>query len=401
MLLSNVKVQNAKPQAKPYKLKDGDGLFLLVHPNGGKYWRLRYSFAGKEKLLALGTYPQISLLDAREKRNNARKLVANGTDPSFKKKEDKRLAAFAANNTFEAVAKDWHETNKSKWTPEHAERLWRRLELYIFKDLGKLPISSIRTPDLIPVLRKQENAGTLDTARRVAQVLNVVFRYAVHCGLIDQNPASDLRGVVTPHKATSFPLRSGKEQRLLEMVDLVSGIEPVYEMYPGFKKIGKASCQKEMDTIGRLAEKLAVTLSTLHEPTIRALANVGFAKFGPDYPFKPCNDRLMLQELCENLANAAKKADVSKVPAKYGAGRPQETVANMTAKLLAQHFHELTGGPPTIITPTKPGKAYGPFLTFVQAVFEILDISASPEAAARLAKAEFRFPKEEKAQKSK
>jgi integrase len=205
MLLSDPAVRNAKPRAKIYRLKDGDGLFLQVEPNDGKYWRLRYFFAGKEKMLALGKYPEISLSDARDKRLAARKLIANGVDPGAKKKEDKRLAVFAAGNTFEAVAKDWHDTNKSKWTPDHAERLWRRLELYAFPEIGDRPISSIKTPDLIPVLRKQEKLELLDTTRRLAQVLNTVFRFAVHCGLIDQNPASDLRGVVTPHKATNFP----------------------------------------------------------------------------------------------------------------------------------------------------------------------------------------------------
>ncbi len=205
MLLTNLDVRNAKPKDKIYRLKDGAGLFLQVEPNGGQYWRLRYFFAGKERMLALGRYPEVSLSDARDKRLAARKLVANGTDPGAKKKEDKRIEIFKANNTFRAIAKDWHDTNKSKWTPDHAERLWRRLELYAFPDIGNLPITAIKTPDLIPVLRKQEKQELLDTARRLAQVLNTVFRFAVHCGLIDQNPAGDLRGVVTPHKATNFP----------------------------------------------------------------------------------------------------------------------------------------------------------------------------------------------------
>jgi len=211
MLLTDIKIQKAKPKDKPYKLKDGDGLFIVIHPNGGKYWRFRYFFAGKEKMLALGTYPEISLVDAREKRLAARKLVAAGTDPSAKKKEDKRIAIFQTNNTFKAIAADWHGRNKTQWTPEHAERLWRRLELYAFPDIGNLPIGSIKTPDLILLLRKQEKRKILDTAHRLAQVLNVVFRYAVHCGIIDQNPASDLRGVVAPHKAKNFPTINAKE----------------------------------------------------------------------------------------------------------------------------------------------------------------------------------------------
>jgi Integrase len=155
-------------------------------------------------MLALGKYPEVSLSDARDRRLAARKLLASGIDPSDKKKSDKRVAALDAQNSFRAVAKDWHDTNKSKWTPEHATRLWRRLELYVFPDLGGRPIASIKTPDLIPVLRKHEKAGILDTAGRVAQVMNVVFRYAVHSGIIQQNPANDLRGILAPHTATHF-----------------------------------------------------------------------------------------------------------------------------------------------------------------------------------------------------
>ena len=204
MILTDAKVKNAKQGTKIFRLKDGDGLFLQVEPNGGKYWRLRYFFLGKEKMLSLGKYPEVTLSDARDRKLAARKLLSNGIDPSEKKKEDKRLTALDAQNSFQAVAKDWHETNKSKWTPEHAERLWRRLELYVFPDLGNRPITSIKTFDLIPVLRKQERLGIRDTARRVTQVLSVVFRYAVHSGLIEQNPAADLRGVLTPHTVTHF-----------------------------------------------------------------------------------------------------------------------------------------------------------------------------------------------------
>lgn len=217
MFLSDPAVRNAKPKAKVYRLKDGDGLFLQVEPNGGKYWRLRYFFIGKEKMLALGKYPEISLVDARDRRLAARKLLAHGIDPGEKKKADKRAAVLDAQNSFRSVAKDWHDTNKSKWTPEHATRLWRRLELYVFPDLGDRSIASIKTPDLIPVLRKQEKAGILDTAGRVAQVMNVVFRYAVHSGIIQQNPANDLRGVLAPHKETHFAAIAPSE--LPELLD--------------------------------------------------------------------------------------------------------------------------------------------------------------------------------------
>lgn len=137
MPLTDTAIRNAKPQTKAYKLTDGEGLFLLVTSTGGKYWRFKYRFAGKEKLLAFGTYPEISLTEAREKRLEARKLVASDKDPSQKKREDKRLAAFNAGNTLKAVAEEWFNTNKKKWTPDHAARTWRRIELHLLSDLRR------------------------------------------------------------------------------------------------------------------------------------------------------------------------------------------------------------------------------------------------------------------------
>ncbi len=210
MLLTDIKVQKAKAQDKPYKLKDGDGLFLLIHSNGGKYWRFRYFFAGKEKMLALGTYPEISLLDARDKRFAARKLLANGEDPSANKKQKKRQAEFNAGNSFQSVAKEWFETNKSKWTPEHAERLWRRLELHMMPEIGDRPISEIKSLDLLDALRKVEKRGTTETSHRLLQTIGVIFRYAVLTGRIQYNPTIDLKGALTPHRTESHPTIQAK-----------------------------------------------------------------------------------------------------------------------------------------------------------------------------------------------
>jgi len=223
MALTDLKIRNAKSRATAYKLSDGEGLYLLVKPTGSKLWQMKYRFIGKEKTLSIGQYPHVSITEARQKRFDAKKLLVDGTDPSGKKQEDKRLAVYHTANTFKAIAEDWHSRNKSKWTPDHSERLWRRLELYAFSDIGNRPIASIKTPELISLLRKQEKRGTLDTTHRLAQVLNVVFRYAVHCGLIDQNPANDLRGVVAPHKATNFPTINAKElPQFFEKLDAVN-----------------------------------------------------------------------------------------------------------------------------------------------------------------------------------
>src|SRR5262249_30709991 len=155
----HTQVKNAKPEIKPYRLKDGKGLFLQVEPKGGKYWRLRYQFAGKEKMLALGTYPEVSLMDARDKCMEARKLVANGSDPSAKKKDEKRMAAFNAANTFKTIAEEWHEANKARWVPSHALRLMRRLKRHVFSHIGDRPIKEIKPAELLDVLRRVEKRG--------------------------------------------------------------------------------------------------------------------------------------------------------------------------------------------------------------------------------------------------
>jgi integrase len=211
MALTEIKIKNAKPKARSYKLADGFGMFLLVHPNGSKYWRLKYRVAGKEKLLALGVYPETSLSKAREERDKARKLLLEQADPALKKKEDKRLQAYRAGNSFAAVAKEWFETNKTKWVPDHAQRLWRRLELHIMPEIGSDPIAEIKPLYLLDSLRKIEKRGTTETAHRLLQTCNAIFRYGVITGRMTYNPAQDLRGALTPHRAQNHPTITAKE----------------------------------------------------------------------------------------------------------------------------------------------------------------------------------------------
>jgi len=139
--LTDTKVRNAKPSAKPYKLTDGGGLFLLVQPTGGKLWRYKYRFAGKEKKLALGIYPDVSLADARERHAQARKVLAAGKDPGEVKKAAKRMVLLNSENTYEAIARDWHEKRKHTWTPGYAESAMKRLENHMFPKLGKRPLA--------------------------------------------------------------------------------------------------------------------------------------------------------------------------------------------------------------------------------------------------------------------
>lgn len=195
-MLTATACKQAKPLQKPYKLFDAHGLFLLVMPNSAKYWRLKYQYLKKEKLLALGVYPDVSLLDARDKQAQARKLIASGEDPAISKHRAKRAALIHQANTFEAVALEWHEATKSKWNTGHAANVLRSMQQDIFPHLGKLPIADITAPDVLFAARKVEARGALDVAGRVKQRCTAVFRYAIATGRTQFNPAADLRGVL-------------------------------------------------------------------------------------------------------------------------------------------------------------------------------------------------------------
>ena len=177
--LSDAKARNAKPRIKPFKIADGEGLFLLVTPSGGKYWRLKYFFGGKEKLLALGVYPEVNLAEARERRAQARKVLAAGNDPGEAKKEGKRQATLKNANTFEVVAREWFEKRKHEWAPITAEVALGRLEAHIIPKLGPRPISGIAAAEVLAMLRAVEDRGTLETARRVMNISGQIFMYAI------------------------------------------------------------------------------------------------------------------------------------------------------------------------------------------------------------------------------
>lgn len=211
MPLTNTAVQNAKPREKAYKLADGGGLFLAIMPNGSRYWRYKYRFHGKEKLLALGVYPTVSLLEAREKRLAAQKLLQAGIDPSAQKQDDKRQAVFKAENSFESVAEEWHRTNRNKWTASHADGLWRRLALHAMPCIGRKPIGDIKALELLEMIRRIEKHDKTETSHRLLQSCNAIFRYAVLTGRIEYNPASDLKGALKPHKAENYPSLKPRE----------------------------------------------------------------------------------------------------------------------------------------------------------------------------------------------
>ena len=196
--LSDIQVSKAKAKDKPYKLTDGGGLFLLVTPTGGKLWKLKYRFSDIEKKLSFGTYPAISLADARQRREDARKLLANGVDPTAIKKAQKAAGEDIAANSFEVVAREWHETFKESWSPSHAHVTITRLERDVFPWMGKSPISEIEPPEILTVLRRIEARGAGETARRIKTVCGQVFRYAVATGRTKRDQTADLKGALKP-----------------------------------------------------------------------------------------------------------------------------------------------------------------------------------------------------------
>jgi len=196
--LSAIKIDKAKPQGKEVKLYDGGGLFLLITPSGGKLWNLKYRYAGKEKKLALGAYPMVSLEAARQRREEAKKLLANSVDPGEMKKVLKSTAKDKTANTFEVVAREWHHkfSSAGKWSTSHAADILHRLEKDIFPPLGFRPISEIKPMDLLKVLERIAGRGALDTAHRLRHHCGMIFRYAIVTERAERDVASDLRGAL-------------------------------------------------------------------------------------------------------------------------------------------------------------------------------------------------------------
>jgi len=199
--LTDMQIRNAKSQAKPLKLTDGGGLHLLITPSGGKLWRLKYRYGGKEKLLSFGEWPDVSLKRARELRDEARTLVAEGVDPGKKRKHDKiqeEAKAVRARNTFEVVAREWHAKQSRRWSQDHAARAWGRIEKHLFPDLGSTPIDEISPKDFLAVLQRLETEGKHETAHRLRGLADNIFAYAIAAQLTEANPAAAIAKALAP-----------------------------------------------------------------------------------------------------------------------------------------------------------------------------------------------------------
>ena len=222
MALTDIKVRSAKPQDKEYTLVDGDGMFLLIHPNGSKYWRFRFRFGGKQHLMAFGVYPETSLADARQKREEARKLVAAGVDPREHKRAVKEEQAKEV-ITFESVARDWHASNQ-KWSESHSARVLKSLEDNLFDAIGKRNIADLKTQDLLKPLKAVEMSGRLEVAARLQQRTTSIMRFAVQSGLIDYNPAQEIAGAIaTAKRQHRAALELNRIPELLHRIDTYTG----------------------------------------------------------------------------------------------------------------------------------------------------------------------------------
>ena len=204
MKLTALQVKQAKPKENDYKLFDGEGLFLLVKKNGNKHWRLKYRFLGKEKLLALGSYPLFSLQDAREAKMEAKKLIAEGVDPVVHKQNSKVEAIRNVQNTFQAIALEWYENRKDIWNPRYADEVLKRLNEDIFPYIGKMPIKDIEPPLLLEVIKKIERRGALELSRRQLQKCGEIFRYAIASGRVERDPSNDIKEALKPVKKEHY-----------------------------------------------------------------------------------------------------------------------------------------------------------------------------------------------------
>jgi len=214
--LTDTDIRSAKPKEKPYKLFDGDGLFLLVKPNGSRLWRLKYRFDGREKLLSVGRYPEVRLRDARTRREDARRLVAANVDPSARRKAERAARA----DTFEGITREWLNMKRKSLTERTHDKRLSRFEAFVFPYVGKRPIATITAPDLLSVLKRVEARGKNETAHRLRSESSAVFRYAIATGRAERDPAADLRGALAPvvvrnHPAITEPARIGELLRAI------------------------------------------------------------------------------------------------------------------------------------------------------------------------------------------
>lgn len=314
--LTDMAVKAAKKQDKQYKLTDGKGLYLLVTPTGGKLWRFDYSFDAKRKTLSFGSYPEITLNKAREKRDEARSLVANGIDPSADKKQKEVVKALERLNTFEAVTRQWFEDHKANWSTDHATRLMRRLEADIFPLIGNKPITEIKRKDLTTILQAV-SVRTLETAHRLKIAINQMLRYALQLELISHNPLGDTKGLLRKieHTHMAAPTDPKEVAALLRAIDGFTGsfivksamqLAPMLFVRPGeLRQAEWSEIYLETAEWNIPAEKMKMKVAhlvPLSEQAVKILKELQPLTGHSKYVF-PCH-RSPLKCMSENAVNA-------------------------------------------------------------------------------------------------
>lgn len=229
--LTDVVIRQAKAEQKTYRKSDGKGLYIEIRPTGSKYWRLAYRFTGKQKTLALGVYPEVGLSEARDERDSARKLLRKGVDPLFDRQRRNAEQKAASDNSFETIAREWHEVRKGEWNTRHAGRTLKWMETDLFPAIGKRPISEIKPAELLAVIKKIERRDALDVAKRQRARCSTIFQYAIQTSRATYNPAADLVGVVKSVKVIPRLAMSQKELGpFLRELDAFDRIKPVTKL---------------------------------------------------------------------------------------------------------------------------------------------------------------------------
>ena len=229
MPLNDTYIKNLKPAEKAQKHFDGGGLFLFVPTSGSKLWRMAYRFNGKSKLLSFGDYPTVSLKEARERRDDAKRLLAQGEDPAEHKRQIKMARLRAENESFRQIACEWHQTRLADFTDKHRGTVMYRLEKYIFPQIGRVHIAKLETPDIVAVVKPIEQRGNFETSRRLLQIIGQVFRYAVATGRAKHDITADMKGALRPRKVTHRAAVLSPEEvgRLLQNIDEYQGYYPL------------------------------------------------------------------------------------------------------------------------------------------------------------------------------
>lgn len=228
MKLTDMAIKKAKPREKVYSLGDGNGLSLIVEPNGSKGWRFRYQFNGKSKMISLGIYPVITLNEAREKRDNARKLVANGVDPSEARKEERNKVSGQSENTFKKITLEWFNGRKDRWSEGYRDDMMEAFENDVFPYIGDRPIAEIKPLELLEVLSIMEKRGVTEKLKKVRQRCGEVWKYAIITGRAEYNPAPDLASAFIPHQRENYPyLLADELPEFLSSVDKYQGSQIV------------------------------------------------------------------------------------------------------------------------------------------------------------------------------